>query len=266
MSVSLKPESIDHWVDINVHLERMPDAVESTLARASAAGVRCIATGTDPAQWEQMLQWTGVGLAFGLHPLVEPDGSDWQDRLHAALLSRPQAAVGEIGLDRRHKAPVFEAQMLRCRWQLKLAKTLDRPVILHVVRAHQEMLELIRSESIDRFVVHAFNGSQEIGAQYLALGGYLSAGGMLSWNPPPRALPVFATMPMERMLLETDAPDLPIEGADVGDPIHLPSIGRLVARARGISPQAVAYQTTENARVLFGDDFAQSDSRPLGPP
>ena len=98
---------------------------------------------------------------------------------------------------------------------------------------------------------------KEIAEAYLSLGGYLSAGGLITRKPHPRALSVFQSIPTSRLLLETDAPDLPIAGERQGSPAHLPMIGRALARDLGLSESVLHRLSTQNAQCLFGCDFAR---------
>lgn len=236
----------------------MPTPV-AVLDRSRQAGVGVIATGTHPAQWQWLQSIQGVGKAYGLHPEAIPGARDWQPRLLACLSEDPTAAIGEVGLDWRAGFADREVQIRCLRDQLALALELDRAVILHVVKAHEAMLAIVRDFPGLRFTVHAFTGSPEIADQYLALGGYLSAGGLVTRKPAPRVSAIFASMPADRLLLESDAPDLPMAGHTVSDPSHLPDIGRILAALRCVSTASLAIQTQQNARVLFGDGCVQSD-------
>ena len=100
--------------------------------------------------------------------------------------------------------------------QLELARSFDRAVIIHAVKSHNEVITSLKRVQCERFVIHAFTGSKEIAEAYLSLGGYLSAGGLITRKPHPRALSVFQSIPKSRLLLETDAPDLPIAERETG--------------------------------------------------
>ncbi len=243
------------WVDCNVHVESLA-CPETALSRARDASVCCVATGVSPDQWAVLAEARGVHRAYGLHPLSAVVPDEWLSTLEQYLTAEPFAAIGEIGLDFRAGSPEVSGQIERCLQQLELAVRLDRPVILHAVKAHHVLYPLLKEMGIHRFMVHAFNGSADVAERYLDLGGWLSLGGMATWQPAPKGLSVFAQMPMDRVLLETDAPDLPIQGKHAGEPSDLPQIGQALAALRGLSVQAVARQTRQNAEALFGVDFA----------
>jgi TatD DNase family protein len=254
---SWRPVSTECWVDTNVHLERLGPSPDDVVSQVRRANIAVIASGTQPEQWRWLQSIRGVGKAYGLHPEAIPATGDWLTELRSCLLHEVDAAVGEVGLDWRPAFANHDLQVQCLRAQLALAIELDRAVILHVVKAHQVMLAILRDFPGLRFTVHAFTGSLDIADQYLALGGYLSAGGLLTRKPAPRVLSVFATMPEDRILLESDAPDLPIAGQTVSDPCHLPEIARVLAAVRGVSTASLAIQTQQNARVLFGDGCVQ---------
>lgn len=196
-------------------------------------------------------------MAFGLHPQHAADSSDWLSLLEHYLCSYPGYAIGEIGLDFRPHMPTRDIQQRVFENQLALAKELDRPVIIHAVKSHTEVISTLKRVGLNRFVIHAFLGSEDIASAYLVLGGYLSAGGLMTRAPRPRALDVFRNMPTHRLLLETDAPDLPLTGMIEGPPAHLPIIGRSLAADLGISVSALEQLSYSNSCVLFDHDFAQ---------
>ncbi len=99
-------------------------------------------------------------------------------------------------------------------------------MIIHAVKSHTEVISTLKRVGLNRFVIHAFLGSEDIAVAYLTLGGYLSAGGLMTRTPRPRALDVLRNMPTHRLLLETDAPDLPMTEMVESSTEHLPMIGR----------------------------------------
>ncbi|MBU25297.1 MAG: hypothetical protein CMD99_04625 [Gammaproteobacteria bacterium] len=244
------------WIDINVHLELMPASSESVKKAAAAVSVEFIATGTNPDQWDWLVDRTSF-LAFGLHPRYAVQTSDWMSLLEGYLRENPRYAMGEIGLDFRRQMPIREEQEIVFESQLALAKELDRPVIIHAVKSHPEVISALKRVGLSRFVIHAFSGSEDIAADYLAMGGYLSAGGLLTRMPRPKTLQVFRSMPLNRLLLETDAPDLPPAGMDHSSPEYLPIIAQSLASDLDINLSALEQLSYSNACALFDYDFAQ---------
>ena len=246
------------WIDINTHLELMSTPPDQVLKDAHAANVTYIATGTRPEQW-RWLEGRAPHVAFGLHPHHLTDESDWLVTLEDLLHRDEQCAVGEIGLDFRHGMPQPDLQIRVFENQLSLAQSLDRAVIIHTVKSHHEVIASLKRVRCERFVIHAFTGSREIAQTYLSLGGYLSAGGLITREPRPRVVSIFQSIPKERILLETDAPDLPILGYRHGSPAHLPQIGRGLAEILGLTETALQQLSTQNAQRLFDYDFFQSN-------
>lgn len=234
----------------------MSRPVEQISQEAIQASVDFIATGTHPGQWAWVEDRT-PHAAFGLHPTHCLQTGDWLADLEETLVRNPLSAIGEIGLDFRKGMPPCDIQIEHFENQLSLAKTLNRPVIIHAVKAHSEVVASIKRVKWDRFVIHAFTGSEMIANDYLSLGGYLSAGGLMTRIPRPKALNVFQSMPRNRLLLETDAPDLPPLGHLEGSPAHLPLIGQSLALDLNLSVSALQQMSTQNAQALFDYDFAQ---------
>ena len=246
------------WVDINTHLELMPTPPGQVLKDARTANVTYIATGTHPEQW-RWLEGQAPHVAFGLHPHHLTDQSDWLVTLEDLLHRDEQRAVGEIGLDFRRGMPQPDRQIRVFENQLSLAQSLDRAVIIHAVKSHHKVIASLKRVRCERFVIHAFTGPRDIAQTYLSLGGYLSAGGLITREPKPCVMSVFQSIPKERILLETDAPDLPIVGHRHGSPAHLPQIGRVLAEVLGFSELALQQLSTQNAQRLFDYDFFQSN-------
>ena len=246
------------WIDINTHLELMSTPPDQVLKDARTANVTYIATGTHPEQW-RWLEGRAPHVAFGLHPHHLTDEPDWFLTLEDLLHRDEQRAVGEIGLDFRRGMPKSDCQIRVFENQLSLAQALDRAVIIHTVKSHHELIASLKRVRFERFVIHAFTGSRDIARTYLSLGGYLSVGGLITREPRPRVVSVFQSIPKERILLETDAPDLPIVGHRHGSPVHLPQIGRALAKVLGFSELALQQVSTQNAQRLFDYDFFQSN-------
>ena len=244
------------WIDINAHLELMSSSVEIVLSEAREASVKFIATGTDPLQWK-WLNGRVPFVAFGLHPHKAIQNDSWLCELERLLIENPLSPVGEIGLDYRSNMPAFKIQSACFEDQLCLARELDRPVIVHAVRSHGEVIASLKKTQCMRFVIHAFSGSQEIADIYLNLGGYLSASGLITRRPVPRSVAVFRSIPRDRLLIETDAPDLPPLGIISGAPKYLPLIGGALAKYLRISEAALERQLWSNTCHFFDIDFAQ---------
>ncbi|HJR15079.1 MAG TPA: TatD family hydrolase [Rhodanobacteraceae bacterium] len=196
----------------------------------------------------------GLHPAYGLHPCYLPQHSDERDlaRLEAWLHAHPAAAVGECGLD--GIVPDHDRQVRLLRGHLEVARRLDLPLVLHARHAFEEViLELRRFGKPLRGVVHSFSGSTEQARELWRLGFSVGIGGPVTHERARRLRKTVATLPIESLLLETDAPDQP--GArhkgERNEPAFLIEVLECVAELRGEDPGGVGRATTANARRLF---------------
>lgn len=196
-----------------------------------------------------------IFAAVGIHP-EEIDGSlpeDWLQCLRVWLERGDAVAVGEIGLDyhwedcapRERQREVFAAQ-------LSLAKELDLPVCVHDRDAHADVLELLR-EYRPQGVLHCFSGSLEMAREILDLGMYIGIGGAVTFKNAKKVLRVAAGIPLDRLLLETDAPYMapePHRGRR-NDSSLIPHTAAKIAELRGITIREVLEASNRNIRRLF---------------
>ncbi len=251
--------------DTHAHLDDEAFAGDraEVVARAAAAGVALVVTvGTDLASSRQAVElaerYTGVYAAVGVHPHA---AASWDEATAAALAElagRPRVvAIGETGLDfYRNRAPAA-AQRRALREQLALAHQLALPVIVHDREAHEEILQALREwargRSDARGVLHAFSGDEAMAHEVSTLGFYVSLAGPVTFAKASRLHRLAATLPLDRLVLETDCPYLtpePLRGHR-NEPAHVRLVAERVATLRGLSPAEVARETTTNARRLF---------------
>lgn len=200
-------------------------------------------------------QYPHVYAAVGWHP---EEAESWDENSLPAireLAKRPKVcAIGEIGLDYYWDTTYRERQKEMFRAQIELALELDLPVIVHDREAHGDSLEIVRDYPALRGVFHCFSGSVEMAKELLRRGWYLGFDGPITYKNAVRALEVIRICPMERILLETDSPYLapvPNRGKR-NDSRNLPYIAATVARIQDVPVEAVAAQTMENGKQLFG--------------
>ncbi len=172
---------------------------------------------------------------------------DWLER------ERP-VAVGECGLDFFVEGLDPDQQRLYFLRQLELAREFGLPLILHARRAVDEVIATLRRVGGLRGVVHSFSGSEEQARQLWKLGFLIGLGGPITYERANKLRGLVATMPLEFLLLETDAPDQPLatHRGERNEPSHLSEVLATVATLRREDPQAIARATTHNARNLFG--------------
>jgi TatD DNase family protein len=230
------------------------------LACAAEAGVRqMVVPGIDAASWPRIAalcrRHAGLFPAYGLHPLfLAQHRPEHLGLLRERLADGSAVALGEIGLDfyveeldRSLQQHYFEAQ-------LALALELKLPVIVHARRAMEEVALALRVFPGLRGVVHSFAGSAQQAERLYEMGFMLGIGGPITYPRAKRLRRLIADMPIEYLLLETDAPDQPNAGRQGtrNEPVRMLETLRTVAELRGESPEAIAAATTANACRLFG--------------
>lgn len=232
----------------------------AVLDRARAAGVtRQLVPAVDRASWDRIAALcdadAGLRPAWGLHPMfLDAHRPGHLDDLAAWLRDRRPAAVGECGLDFFVEGLDPGQQRHYFQRQLELARDFDLPVVLHARRAVDEVIAALRRVGGLRGVVHSWSGSEEQARQLFALGFHLGIGGPVTYERAQRLRRIVATMPIEHLLLETDAPDQPDAGqrGQRNEPARLPVVLATVAALRGESPERIAEATAANATALFG--------------
>jgi len=248
-------------VDSHCHLDASEfDADrDAVIARARAAGVQAqVVPAVTAASWPKLRQVCqqapGLYPAYGLHPmfLAEHQPGHLADLRGWIERERP-CAIGECGLDFFVEGLDAEAQQRYFIGQLELAREFDLPVIVHARRAVDAVIAAIKRVGGLRGVVHSFSGSPEQAAQLHTLGFLLGLGGPLTYERAQRLQRLVREMPLEQLLLETDAPDQPDAGirGQRNEPARLAVIARHVAALRGSDVETVARVTSGNARRLF---------------
>jgi TatD DNase family protein len=272
-----------HWIDTHIHLdapEFAPDAPQ-VRARARAAGVlQCVYPAVAVAHFQAvraLAHAKGKGgadaYALGIHPLFVPQAAEGDVSAVDAMLTacrddRRLVAIGEIGLDYFVPAlcqpPLRSKQIQMYRDQLQLARAHGLPVILHVRRSADALLQGLRKVGqgghVWSGIAHAFNGSAQQAKAFVDLGFKLGFGGALTYERAQNLRRLATQVPLDALVLETDAPDMPphwlyttaedrAKGIPQGrnEPAELPRIAEVLAQLRGISMQAVAEATTANA-------------------
>ncbi len=249
-------------IDTHCHLDVSafdPDR-DRVLARARAAGVVAIVV---PAIHREGWPWLldlcasapNLHPALGLHPVYLERHRDVDlAALERAVADRRPLAIGEIGLDfflreldRERQRALFEAQ-------LEIARAADLPVLLHVRKAHAQVLDTLGRIRVCGGIAHAFSGGLEEARRYLDLGFRLGFGGMLTFERSNKLRRLAAELPVEAIVLETDAPDLTVAAhrGERNSPEYLPDVVAALAEVRGADPEELAAITTASARAVLG--------------
>jgi TatD DNase family protein len=192
--------------------------------------------------------------AYGIHPLyVDRALGDDLDALRESLARESAVAVGEIGLDGFVPDRDEARQTFFFSEQLKIARDLDLPVVLHVRRAVDPVLKQLRRIGVRGGIAHAFNGSRQQADEFIRLGFKLGFGGAMTFAGSKRIRALAATLPLDAVVLETDAPDIPPQWLEGGrnEPAELPRIAALLAELRGVIVTEIAVATANNAMAVL---------------
>lgn len=249
-------------IDSHVHLDARAFDADRTdvMGRAAAAGVRqLVIPATDAASWPRIhalcaAQPQTLFPAYGLHPLfVDAHVGQQLDALAHWCTSHGAVAIGEIGLDFHATEPDADVQYRCFERQLALAREIDLPVIVHARQALEEVTLALRRHPGVRGVVHSFSGSEEQARRLWDLGFCLGIGGPVTYERAQRLRRIVAGMPIECLLLESDAPDQPDAShrGQRNEPAHVAGILHCVAALREDAAASVAIATSVNARRLF---------------
>ncbi|HET7267243.1 MAG TPA: TatD family hydrolase [Oleiagrimonas sp.] len=248
-------------IDSHVHIDA--DAFDSdrdaVLTRADNAGVASmVVPATTAARWPALAALcaahTDLHAAFGLHPMfMSEHDTSHLTRLPQWLADHQAVAVGECGLDFFIDDPSPDQQRRYFMQQLQVARDMDLPVIIHARRSVEEVIHSVRRVKNLRGVVHSFAGSREQARQLADLGFLIGIGGPVTHARARRLRRTVADIPLDTLLLETDAPDQP--GArhrgQRNEPAWLRDVLHCIAELRDENEAVIAAATTANARRLF---------------
>jgi len=251
------------WVDSHCHLDAAEfDADrDAVVDRAREAGVSMIVVPAVEARaFERAKECAhryGFAYALGIHPLYvdrahEEDIERLREAVIAALGDPRFVAIGEIGLDNFVQTPARERQQWFYAEQLKIARRLDLPVIIHVRRSADDLHKYLRRHEVRGGIAHAFNGSADQAQRLIGCGFKLGFGGAMTYDGSLRIRRFASTLPDDAWVLETDAPDIPPQWLRQGstlrnEPHELARIGRAIAQLRGIDVDAAAARNRANA-------------------
>jgi TatD DNase family protein len=271
------------WIDSHCHLDAAAfDADRAAVrAQARAAGVaHCVLPAVEVANFgtvRALAHAEGDSYCLGIHPLyvksaTEEDLQALQAQLTAHQGDPRLVAVGEIGLDyfvpELQTGPLAERQEVFYREQLKLARQFGLPVVLHVRRSADRLLKHLREIGQGGYrwcgIAHAFNGSDAQAQAFIRMGFKLGFGGALTYERARQLRHLAQSLPLDAIVLETDAPDMPphwlyttaeqrLAGAAQGrnTPAELPRIAAVLAQLRGVPVEVVRDATTRNAHAAL---------------
>lgn len=251
-------------IDSHCHLDfPVFQQLPEVLRRAETVGVtQFVVPGVNAANWQAVLelsrQYSQISAALGIHPCFLDEQSEASlTGLRALYATHADelVAVGEIGLDLYDKDADQQQQLKILNIQLQLAKDFNKPVILHVRKAHDLMLQQLRRAKLPKGgVVHAFTGSEQQAKEYIKLGFSLGVGGSITYERAQKVRRTFSNLPLESLVLETDSPDMPLSGyqGEVNYPERVALVAETLAELRQESQEDIAKVTSKNAVQLFG--------------
>ena len=195
-----------------------------------------------------------IYCACGVHP-EEVDGlpDNYIDILRNMAQNKKCVAIGEIGLDYYWRQDNKELQKKVFEEQILLAKELALPIIVHDREAHEDTLDILKKHK-PKGVLHCFSGSVETAKEILKLGMYIGLGGAVTFKNAKKPVEVAEMLPLDRLLLETDCPymaPVPMRGKR-NYSAYIEYVAEKIAEIKGIDPQTVTDQATENTKALFG--------------
>jgi TatD DNase family protein len=257
-------------IDSHCHLadDTFAGDLDAVIGRARSAGLeRALVVleggnGAEEARAGQITGiWPAVRFAIGVHPHQAHafDGSEERaaDVVRAAFARLPAArAIGEIGLDYHYDYSPRPVQHAVFRAQMRLARELRRPVVIHTREADEDTLAILRAEGggVVKGVLHCFTGGDALADAGLALGFYISLAGIVTFPKAAALRETARRVPLDRLLVETDSPFLapvPHRGKR-NEPAYVVQVVEALALVYGVAPDELARRTTANFHALFG--------------
>ena len=260
------------FIDTHCHLDLIKDnPLHQTLQKAMYEGVeQIVIPGLCPSQWSQIQllgeQYSQLYFTVGLHPWwieeeLQKTNSLAQLKSHIdesmrSYLSHPNClGVGECGLDGHIDTPIqTQEQLLDC--QIQLALETSKPIILHSRKTHHILLHHLKKLNTTRNlrgVLHAFSGSEEQAKLFIQHGLLLGIGGTITYSRARKTRQAVQNLPIDTMVLETDAPDMPLYGfqGQQNTPAQIKLVAQHLAELRNDTIETIAFQTNKNAHALF---------------
>ncbi|KIL71991.1 putative deoxyribonuclease YcfH [Bacillus badius] len=249
--------------DTHVHLnaEQYKEDIEEVIGRAQEAGVEnMVVVGFDRPTIEKAMEliekYDFLYASVGWHPVdaidMQYEDLAWLEELAA----HPKVvALGEMGLDYHWDKSPADIQKEVFRKQIRLAKKVKLPIIIHNREATQDIVDILKAEGAEEVggIMHSFSGSVETAHECIGMNFYISLGGPVTFKNAKKPKEVAAAVPLDKLLIETDCPYLtphPYRGKR-NEPAYVKLVAEQIAELKGLDYEEVASATTENARQLF---------------
>jgi len=255
-------------VDSHCHLnfQDFAEDYQSVVKRCQEKGMKIINVGSQLATSQKAVDLAKqypktLYAAVGFHPIHVADQDFNLAKLEELAEQQVTVAIGETGLDyyrlyadsTSEENKIKEQQKEIFKLQINLAKEQRLPVIIHCRDAYDDLLQILKEEEAGRGVVHCFLGNQEVGRQILDLGLYVGFTGIITFTDDEKLLEFVKKVPLEKTLIETDAPYLAPEHyrGKKNMPYYVEHVAEKIAKIKGLSKEEVVAQTGQNAVELF---------------
>ncbi|RWR00909.1 deoxyribonuclease YjjV [[Pantoea] beijingensis] len=253
-----------NFIDTHCHFDFPPFRGQEceSLQQAADAGVeKIIVPATEAARFHTVLSladnYPPLYAALGLHPIMiathqESDLATLEQ--HLKQRTGKLVAIGEIGLDLYMENPLFTKQQTLLDAQLMLARDYQLPVILHSRRTHDKLVMHLRRIRVPRGgVVHGFAGSLQQAQAFVKAGYAIGVGGTITYPRASKTRETIARLPLASLLLETDAPDMPLNGfqGQPNRPERVKQIWQALCELRQEAPEIIAEALRKNSQAMF---------------
>jgi TatD DNase family protein len=249
--------------DTHAHLnaEQYNEDLEEVIARAKDEGVATmVVVGFDRPTIQRAIeladQYDFIYASVGWHPVDAIDMTEEDLKWIEELSSHPKVvALGEMGLDYYWDKSPKDIQQEVFRKQIRLAKKVKLPIIIHNREATSDIIEILKEEGAEEVggIMHCFSGSSEIAKECVKMNFYISLGGPVTFKNAKKPKEVAAEIPLEKLLIETDCPYLtphPFRGKR-NEPSYVKLVAEEIAHIKGVTYEEIAEATTKNAKKLF---------------
>ncbi len=253
------------FIDSHCHLDFSPfcDNESYYLQKAQEKGViKFIVPSVNKSNWVRVVslskQHSSIYYALGIHPLFISNDYQNETELLKQFVQKHRnkcVAIGECGLDFWAPEMDREAQIYVFREQCILAKQYELPLIIHSRKSHDVILKILREMKLKKGgVIHGFSGSFQQAEQFIQLGFYIGVGGVISYERAIKTKNAIAKIPLDKILLETDSPDMPLSGfqGKINTPDKVANLCDYLAMIRKESKQSIANVVYKNTTSLFG--------------
>ena len=253
--------SAPYLIDTHCHLDfaNFDRDRDQVIERASQNGISdIIIPGVSTNNWEKIRalcnQNTSLHPCYGLHPYwVNQHNESDLKKLEQFIDNNPCVAIGECGLDYRPEQANKTKQLYFFEAQLDIALNKNIPVVIHSVRATEDVIQQLKKRPKLKGMIHSYSGSLEQALQLIEMGFYISLGGAITYSRANKLRNIASKIPITSLLIETDAPDQPDASHqhERNEPSYLIEVLNVLCKLRNETKNEIMLQTTTNAKTLF---------------